>query len=573
MTKQDEFRAALATIRGPLLAAAGFSCAVNLLMLTGPLFMLQVYDRVLASGSEATLLALVILIAVLFTAMGLLDFIRGRLLARAGARLQTRLDPRVFASVLKQATAPGERAKPNAALRDLEAIQQFLSGPGPFAFLDAPWIPVYLAAIFVLHPTLGGFAVVAALGVLGIAMVSAQRTGGLETRARGAAAAGDKRADAFRREAETLHALGMVPRALTQWQGERHAALGAQIAHSDRTGGYQALTRTLRMFLQSAVLALGAWLTIRGETTAGAMIAASILMGRALAPVDQMVAHWKGFGRARMAQIKLGAFLEANPLPRPALDLPAATGLLTVQGLAAAAPGVRAPTLLGITLDVKPGEALGVIGESASGKSTLARVLAGIWPPMAGDVRLDGAALDQWPAEALGAQIGYLPQDIGLFAGSVADNIARLDGGADADAITLAAKRAGAHEMILALPDGYQTDIGEGGTALSGGQRQRIGLARALYGDPAVLILDEPNAHLDAQGEAAVIAAIRGAKGRGRSVVVMAHRPSAIALCDRLLVLKGGKPVDCGPRDQVLHRTTENAPQTAPQTERRRNRA
>jgi len=556
MDDRDELGAAFASVRGLIVTAAVFSCAVNLLMLTGPLFMLQVYDRVLASGSEATLLALVVLIAGLFAAMGLLNFIRGRILARAGAEIQTRLDPRVFAAVLQRAVAPDERSKPNAALRDLESIQQFLSSPGPFAFFDAPWIPVYLGAIFVLHATLGVFATVVAVGMLGIALLNAWRSAGLEGEARRAMGSAEKRADSLRREAETLRALGMGGRTLALWQVERRKALGAQIAHSDRTGGYQALTATLRMFLQSAVLGLGAWLTIRGETTAGAMIAASILMGRALAPVDQMVGHWKGFSRARAARTNLRAFLKATPVPRTRLDLPRAVGALRVEALVAAPPGIRSPTVAGVTLSVDPGEALGVIGESASGKSTLARVLAGIWPPISGEVRLDGAEIGQWDPEVLGAQIGYLPQEIGLIAGTVSRNIARFHPEPDAREIVLAAQRAGAHEMILGLADGYQTELGDDGAGLSGGQRQRIGMARALYGDPVLLILDEPNAHLDAPGEEAVIAAIRGAKSRGRAVVVMAHRPSAIALCDTLVMMRAGRVVESGPRDEVLRRVT-----------------
>lgn len=563
MNNKDELGAAFASVRGLIWIAALFSCAVNLLMLTGPLFMLQVYDRVLASKSEATLLALVVLIAGLFTAMGLLNFIRGRILARAGAEIQTRLDPRVFAAVLQRAVAPGERSKPNAALRDLESIQQFLSSPGPFAFFDAPWIPVYLGAIFVLHSTLGFFATAAAVVMLCIALMNAWRSSGLESEARQAMGGAEKRAESLRREAETLRALGMGGRTLAVWQVERRKALGAQIAHSDRAGGYQAMTMTLRMFLQSAVLGLGAWLTIQGETTAGAMIAASILMGRALAPVDQMVGHWKGFSRARAARTNLRAFLNATPAPRPRMDLPQAVGALQVEALVAAPPGIRTPTIMGVTLAVNPGEALGVIGESASGKSTLARVLAGIWPHMSGEVRLDGADIGQWDQEALGAQIGYLPQEIGLIAGTVSQNIARFHPEPDAREIVLAAQRAGAHEMILGLADGYQTELGDDGAGLSGGQRQRIGMARAMYGDPVLLILDEPNAHLDAPGEEAVIAAIRGAKSRGRSVIVMAHRPSAIALCDNLVMMRAGRVVDSGPRDDVLRRVTAG-PRTTP---------
>jgi len=553
---RDDVARVFGSVRGLVWSAVIFSCAVNILMLTGPLFMLQVYDRVLASGSEATLLALVILIAGLFAAMGLLDFVRGRILARAGARIQTRLDPRVFSASLQRALSPRERTQPNVALRDLESIQQFLSSSGPFAFFDVPWVPVYLAAIFVLHWMLGVFATGAAVIVCAIALVNAWRTGGLEAEARRATAVSEKRSESLRGEAETLRALGMGKRVLAGWQQERKAGLTAQITYSDRAGGYQALTKTLRMFLQSAVLGLGAWLAIRGETTAGAMIAASILMGRALAPIDQIIGHWKGFTRARAAKNNLRAMLKATPEPAPKMALPQARGHLTLDAVSATAPGLRVPLLRSITLSVAPGEALGIIGASASGKSTLARVIAGIWPPIGGDVCLDGARLDQLDAEVLGAQIGYLPQDIGLFSGTVGDNIARFDPDADPNDIVKAATRSGAHAMILALPNGYATEIGEGGAALSGGQRQRIGLARALYGDPVLLVLDEPNAHLDAPGEQAVISAIENAKENGCSVIVMAHRPSAIALCDRLMVLKDGQTSDYGPRDEVLQRAT-----------------
>ncbi len=553
-----EFRAALRSGRGLFLAAAGMSCVVNLLMLTGPLFMLQVYDRVLASKSLPTLQALFVLVTVLFLAMGLLDFLRGRVLAIAGARVQALLDGRIFAGSLRAALSPAERARPATALRDLDAVQGFLSGPAPHAFFDMPWVPVYLGVIVVLHPWLGFFAAGAALVLLALATANQMATREPEDAARAAATAADKAADTARREAETLHALGMAGTMAARWGARRGEALTAQMVRSGRAGLFQSMSKALRLFLQSAILALGAWLAVTDRLSPGAMIASSILMGRALAPLDQAIGQWRVFLRAWQARGALQRFLAENPPPEVRTALPVPAGRLTVEGLAVMPPGARQPTLRGVAFDIRPGEAVGVIGPSASGKSTLARALTGIWPPAAGDIRLGGAAIDQWSATGYGRLLGYLPQEVGLFDGTVAQNIARFRDDMPPEETVRAASRAGAHEMILRLPDGYDTQIGEGGARLSGGQRQRVGLARALFGDPVLLIFDEPNANLDAEGEEALLKAIRHAKARERAVLVMAHRPGAIALCERLLVLRGGTPVAFGPRDAVLARTTQN---------------
>lgn len=550
----SELADAVAAGKQLLWSAFGYSLFVNLLGLTSPLFMLQIYDRVLASGSIPTLVALFVLLTGLYITMALLDWLRGRLLARAGARLQARLDARVFSAALTRALVQSERMKPNMALRDLESIQQFLSGPGPFALFDAPWVPIYVGAIFFLHAELGWFVSIAAVVILALTVLNNWLTSKTQRAATGAAAQAEKTSESLRQSAETVRALGMGAAALGSWKRWRTEALDAQIRYSDRAGAMQTLIKYLRQFLQSAVLAYGAWLAIRGELSAGGIIAGSILMGRALAPIDHAMAHWATFLRARQGWGSLKAHLIAIPPATDPMPLPPARGALSARGLAVAAPGSRDPIIQGVGFALAPGQALGVIGPSASGKSTLAKAMAGVWAPMMGELRLDGATLDQWAPDDLGAQIGYLPQDATLFAGTVEQNISRFMSNADPQAVLRAAQIAGAHELILKLPEGYASQIGEGGGQLSGGQRQRIGLARALYGNPALLILDEPNAHLDAEGEESLVAAIEATKAAGRSVVVMAHRPSAIRACDLLLMLRDGRPVAYGPRDEVLHK-------------------
>ena len=553
-----EYRKAFWSARGLFIVAGIFSCFVNLLMLTGPMFMLQVYDRVLASGSQETLMVLFALVAGLFAIMGILDFLRGRILANAGARFQAILDGRVFDGVMQRALAPSERAKPAAALRDLESIQQFLSGSAPFAFFDAPWVPIYLGAIFMFHPLLGAFALAAAILLFFIALLNQIMTKEPEMEARMASAQSEKFSESMRRDAETVRALGMGSAARGRWGEMRGKALGAQMQHSTRAGFFQTFAKTFRMFLQSAILAVGAWLAVKQEISPGMMIAASILMGRALAPVDQAIANWRVFVRARHGARALQEFFAVTPQNEAKTTLPDPKAKLEVSGLAVAPPGERTPIIRGVSFAVEPGEAIGVIGPSASGKSTLARALIGVWQPMIGEVRFDGATLDQWGITGLGQRIGYLPQDVGLFAGTIAQNIARLSPDMDEGEVVKAAQRAGAHRMIVGLANGYDTEIGEGGGQLSGGQRQRVGLARALYGDPPLLIFDEPNANLDAEGEATLVQAIRDAKERGCAIIVMAHRPSAIAACDKLLVMKDGQQQAFGPRDEILRQTTSN---------------
>ncbi|MEM7524224.1 MAG: type I secretion system permease/ATPase, partial [Pseudomonadota bacterium] len=539
---KKELRDALFSSKKLLVGVGLFSVFVNILMLTGPLFMLNVYDRVLASNSLPTLYAMFVLITFLFLFMGLLDHARARVLSRAGARFQTLLDRRVFDAVLRRSVAPSERTKPQSGLRDLETIQRVLSSPAPFAIFDMPWTPIFLAIIFSFHWTLGVLAIGGGLLLMLLTWLNEISSRKPMAESQMASAQSEAFSEALRRDGETVQALGMRGSALGKWRKFRENALTTAVNASDSTGGFSTASKTLRFFLQSAMLAVGAGLAIQQVISPGMMIAASILMGRALAPIEQAIGQWSNVQRAMDGWGKLAELLGKTPEQSDRTPLPAPKGKIDVQGLTIVAPGERAPTLRNVSFAVEPGKAVGVIGPSAAGKSTLARALVNIWKPAQGKIRLDGAALDQFEDDVLGSNMGYLPQDVALFEASVAENIARLADDIDPEAVVTAAKRAGAHDMILKLPGGYDTPAGPSGGRLSGGQRQRIALARALYKDPAVLVLDEPNSNLDSLGEAALVNAIREAKERGRTVIIMAHRPSAIAACDYLLVLEGGAP-------------------------------
>lgn len=556
-----ELSHALTASRSLFVGVGVFSFFVNVLMLTSPLFMLQVYDRVLASRSEATLLTLFLLMTALFAIMGVLDFARTRVLARAGARFQALLDRRVFDAVLRRAVAPDERGAPSSGVRDLESIQRALSGPAPFAFFDMPWTPIFLLAIFLFHWSLGLLAVAGGAVLLIVTILNERKSRGPAAAATDASARSEGFAEVLRREGETIQGLGMRAAVLDRWGVMRDRTLDAQIAASDATGGYSVTSKTLRFYLQSAMLALGALLAIKGLMSPGAMIAGSILMGRALSPVEQAISQWSVMQRAFKGWKGLSDLLEKTPPAAPRTQLPPSRGVLEADGVTAGAPGARSATLRNVSFKVEPGQALGVIGPSAAGKSSLARVLVGIWRAASGVIRLDGAALDQYSDDELGRRIGFLPQEVALFDATVAENIARLAPDYDDAEVVIAAKRAGAHEMILRLPQGYDTPIGPSGARLSGGQRQRVALARALYGDPAVVVMDEPNANLDAQGEQALVLAIKDLRERGRTTIIMAHRPSAIAACDMLLVLDHGAVRAFGPKEAVLRETTANYPQ------------
>ena len=546
-----EIRAALRESRRLFASIGLFSVFVNLLMLTGPLFMLQVYDRVLTSRSEATLVALIMIVAFLFLMMGLLDHFRARVLARAGARFQARLDPRVLGAILTRAGhSPQARSAPATGLADLEAMQRFASGPGPFAFFDAPWTPVFLFALFAFHWLLGVLAVFSGILLVVLALLNQMRTAKLQADAGEASARAFVLTEQMRAGGETVRGLGMRDAVMARLAAVRNGALSHTLAASDRGGAFAATSRTLRLFLQSMMLGLGAWLAIQGAITPGIMIAASILLGRALAPIDLAVAQWPLLQRALQGRRALATLLGETPeepvrtpLPAPVAETLRAKGLalLTVEDLVVAAPGASVPAVRGVSFRVGSGKAVGIAGASASGKSTLARALAGVWPARSGRVTLGGAALEQYGEEALAGHVGWLPQEVVLFDGTVAENIARLDPDPDPEAVIAAARRAGAHEMILDLPGGYDFAVAAGGAALSGGQRQRIALARAFFGNPVVAVLDEADAHLDGEGVAALMRAVAAFKDEDGAAVIVAHRADIFAECDEVLMMQNGQ--------------------------------
>ena len=534
---------------------AGFSLIVNLLMLAGPLYMLQVYDRVLASGSVETLVALSGLVIFLFATMGVLDAVRGRVAVRLGARLHDRLAVRVFRASLQRAQGTGA---PQPGLTDLAVVQRLTGLPVFLALFDLPFTALFLAAIFLFHPWLGWLSVGGVVVLAGLTALNRGLSRGPIARSAAATLVADRTGDALHAQAELIRSMGMQGAVLDRWQGQRAVALGDGVRAADLVGGFSTATRTLRLALQSAILGLGAYFVLRSEMTAGAIIAASILMGRALAPVELVVGQWAAIAETGQAWQRLRRLLAEAPAPDLRMPLPRPAARLEVNMLSVVPPGARVATLRGVSFRIEPGQAVGVIGPSGSGKSTLARAITSVWQPAAGQIRLDGAPLDQYPPEALGRVIGYLPQTVTLFEGTIAENIARLDPLPDADRIVAAARAAAAHEMILDLPEGYETRVCGMSSRLSGGQMQRIGLARALYGDPVLLVLDEPNAALDNEGSLALNSAIRGIKADGRAVLIMAHRPAAIRECDRLLVLSGGVPTMFGPTREVLAKSVAN---------------
>ncbi len=555
---KDELRKAIRAQSPLLWSVFLFSIFVNLLLLTGPLYMLQVYDRVLGSRSEATLLALSLLVIFLFLVMGILDFVRARVMARIGARVQSNLDMRVFSAALRRmGILPGDPLA-TAAQRDLEAIQRLWASSVLMAVFDIPWALMFFAAIFVFHPILGWAAVGGGAVLVVVTVLNQRMTQGPINRANGSTLRAELMSDQIKQEAEAIQALGMVGSAFSRWQGARQQALGNTLEASDLSGNFSAMTKTFRMFLQSAMLGLGAWLVLRGELTSGAMIAGSILLGRALAPIEQSIGQWAVVTRAQEANRRLSELLSRVPPEPERTVLPRPRAILEVQNLTVVPPGESLPVLKMVNFKLEPGQALGVIGPSGAGKSSLARALIGAWRPNNGNVRLDGATLDQYDPDTLGSYIGYLPQRITLFEGTIAENISRLSAERDDAKIVAAAQLAAAHDMITCLPEGYDTKISAIGGRLSGGQMQRIGLARALYGDPVFLVLDEPNSNLDNDGSMALNLAIRAMKDKGRSVLIMAHRPAAIQECDLLLVLEDGARRAFGPRDTVLREMVKN---------------
>lgn len=553
MAKQKgrpDLRAALDLCRGSFYSVGFFSLFINLLMLVPPLYMLQVYERVITTRSEETLLMLTLVAVFLFIVLGGLELVRSRILIRMGNRLDTLVSARLYSAMFRHSLLlQGQQtAQP---LSDLTHLRQFLTGNGLFAFFDAPWVPIYLAVLYLFHPWLGLFATGAGIILLSLALANEKATKTLLAEANNDHIKAQNLANSNLRNAEALQAMGMLPGIMGRWAGKHYEFLAKQSQASDRTGVLTNLSKVSRLLFQSMILGLGALLVLKGNLTPGIMIAASILMGRALAPIDQMIGSWKGFISARSAYQRLNELLEQIPREAPRMVLPAPQGEISIEAVTTAPPGVRMATLRGIRFKAARGEHIGIIGPSAAGKSTLARVLLGIWPPQVGKVRLDGADITQWNRDELGPFIGYLPQDIELFDGTISENIARF-GVVEPDKVVAAARKAGVHEMILKLPNGYDTSISASSGALSGGQRQRVGLARALYGDPILIVLDEPNSNLDDIGERALGQALMQLKAEGVTLFVISHRNSILKYMDKLLMLKEGQINLFGPRDPVL---------------------
>lgn len=547
----SEVSTALEQSRAAFWSVGFFSLFINLLMLTGPLFMLQIYDRVLTSKSHPTLIALIVLVGGLFLFLGLLEFIRIRILARIGEQFANNLGQKAMRATIEHTVnqTPNMGISP---IRDMETIKQFIAGPGPSTLFDLPWTPIYLAVNFMLHWILGLFSVAATLILILIAILNELTSRKLSEKALHASTTSERAAEEARRNAEVITAMGMQQNIEQRWQFIQQQAQTAMLALSNRASIFTSMSKSVRMFLQSLVLAVGALLAINQLISPGAMIAASIILTRALAPIDQSIAGWRSFLNARKSYQRLSHILENVHQETDPMPLPAPKGKVEVEELYLAPPGSRTPLLQGLQFSINPGEALGILGQSGAGKSSLARTLAGIWVPQKGDVRLDGASLSQWSKAQLGAAIGYLPQSVDLHAGTVKENIARLNPDADPNEIIKAAVNAEVHNLILSLPKGYDTELGPGGLSLSGGQKQRIGLARAFFGNPALLILDEPNSNLDQEGEEALFNALTGAKKNGQTIIIIAHRPSAIKIVDKLLYLKEGRQSAFGPRDEIL---------------------
>jgi ATP-binding cassette subfamily C protein len=547
-----ELRAVLASCRAHFIGVAAVSAVINLLMLTGPLFMLQVYDRVLPSRSVPTLIGLCIFALLLFLFLGALDAMRNRVLTRIAREIDQRLAPRAFDTVVAAAIrrhAPGDELR---VLRDLDGIRSFLSGPALPAFFDLPWMPIYVGVCFLFHPVIGWAILAGAIALCCVTYVTEALSYGPSRDLRGRAMARQNLGDVARRNAELIHASGMKSLMNARWTKANQSYQHNQQTLADITSGFGSVSRTFRLILQSAILSLGAYLVINQQATAGVMLAATILSIRALSPVETVIANWRGFVAARQGMNHLSEVLKDMPQAEEKVALPRPAQSLRAISLTIAAPNSANAVLHDVSFALEAGTAMGVIGPTGSGKSSLARALVGAWKPVRGVVRLDGARLDQWDSDVLGNFVGYLPQQVELFEGSVAQNISRFKPDIDSKALLEASQAAAIHDMILRLPSGYQSPVGEEGAALSGGQRQRIGLARALFGKPFLVVLDEPNANLDADGEAALARAILEVKQRMGIVVIVTHRPNILAAVDKLMVLNEGRVQAFGPREQVI---------------------
>jgi len=541
---------ALGDYKNILISIGCFTALINVLMLVPSIYMLQVYDRVLSSQNQTTLAMLSLMVVGFFVFIGMLEVVRSFIVIRIGSQLERRFNLRVYQAAFERNLFRGE-GHAGQSLNDLTQVRQFVTGPALFAFFDAPWFPIYLLVIFLFNTWLGVMATAGALLLIGLAYLNETMTKKPLGEASGYSQKSTQLATSHLHNAETIQAMGMLGMLRKRWFEVHSRFLGLQNQASDTGAVISSLSKTLRMCLQSLVLGLGALLVIKGDMTAGMMIAGSILMGRVLSPIDQLIAVWKQWSSAKLAYQRLDALLREFPPSDTAMALPAPKGQVTFEQVSAGPPGKRAATLHQVNFSLGAGEVMGVLGASGSGKSTLARVLVGVWPTLAGTVRLDGADIHRWNRNELGPYIGYLPQDIELFSGSIAENIARFRE-ADPEQVVQAARQAGVHELILRLPQGYDTVLGEDGSGLSGGQKQRVALARALYGKPSLVVLDEPNSNLDTVGESALAAAIAQMKAQGTSVILVTHRSSALAQADKLLVLNEGRLQAFGPSQEVL---------------------
>ncbi|WP_295626931.1 type I secretion system permease/ATPase [uncultured Nitrosomonas sp.] len=532
-----------------------FSAVINMLMLMPAIYMLQLYDSVLTSRNETTLLMLTLIMLGAYIFMGALEYIRSFVLIRVGAQLDMKLNKRVYTAAFEESLKQGD-GNAGQALKDLTNLRQFLTGNALFAFFDAPWFPIYLLVIFMFHPGLGVFALCGTVILITLAYINEKISHKPLAEANSMAIASTNVASNNLRNAEVIEAMGMLPNIQSRWYKLHSRFLNLQAEASEKAGVMTALSKSFTVALQSLMLGLGALLVLENSITPGMMIAGSILLGRAIAPVQLLISVWKQIGSTRSAYERLTQLLEHNPAREAGMALPKPVGIINVESVAAAPPGGKVPVIKGISFSLNAGEVLGVIGPSGSGKSTLARLLVGVWPAASGKVRLDGADVYLWNKDELGPHIGYLPQDIELFAGTVSENIARF-GEIHAEKVILAAKRAGVHEMILNMPEGYDTVLGGGGAGLSGGQKQRIGLARAMYDDPSLIVLDEPNSNLDDVGEQALLAAIIDLRKRGKTIVLITHRTSILGATSKLLLLQEGMVKMFGPTKEVIEALTK----------------
>ncbi len=559
---QSELKTTILKAKQSFIFVGLFSFFINLLQLTSPLYMLQLYDRVMVSRSESTLWLLTGLVILLFATMALLEMVRSRVLVRVGNKIDNLLSDRIFESIFKLANkAPGKAS--SMPLSDLTQIRQFMTGNGLFAFFDTPWMPIYILVLFLFHPYFGFFAIFSGIILAVFAVMNENTTKEKLAEANKLNRDSSVFVDASLRNAEVIHAMGMQSNIKKIWQKKYFGFLNAQMIASDNAGFWSNISKSARVLFQSLILGLGGYLAIKAELSPGMMIAGSIIMGRALAPLDLMIGSWKGFSNARSAYERLNGLLGEFPREDKPMELPAPKGELLLESVVVVPPNAKQPSLKGISLQVNKGDIVGVIGPSAAGKSSLARAILGLWPLVSGKVRLDVADISQWDKENLGQYIGYLPQDIELFEGTISENICRFSE-VDPNKVVSAAQMAGVHEMILRLPEGYDTLIGQGGATLSGGQRQRIGLARALYGDPVLVVLDEPNSNLDDVGEAALVESIKSLKAKDTTVILITHRPAILQVTNKLALMQQGLLQMYGNTNEVLQKLQQQAnPQPA----------